>query len=178
MVSLRTRRIVETALMIALAMILSFIVIFRLPFGGSITLCSMLPIIIIANRYGVKWGLLAGFIMGILQSVQGAAEGTFTAAALGAVDGVYDGGFFQGSLLMAVIGIILLDYIVAFTVIGFSGLFRKRFDDKPAVSVLCGTLTAGLIRYFVHVLSGTIFFGIWGEWFFTQEGFFYGGKRL
>ena len=68
--SLRTRRLVETALMIALGMILSMIVIFRLPFGGSITLCSMLPLILIACRYGTKWGLFAGFVTGLLQTIQ------------------------------------------------------------------------------------------------------------
>lgn len=174
----KTRRLVETALMIALGMILSMIIIFRLPFGGSITLCGMLPLILIACRYGTKWGLFAGFITGILQTFQGAAEGTFSAAALGAVDGVYDGGFFQGSLFLAVIGIIVLDYLVAFTVIGFAGVFRDRFAARPAVGVVCGTLFAGVLRYLVHVISGAIFFGIWGEWFFTQEGFFSWGEQI
>lgn len=38
--------------------------------------------------------------------------------------------------------------------------------------------TAGLFRYIAHVISGAIFFGIWGEWFFTQEGFFAWGQTL
>ena len=81
--SFRTKRLTESALMIALSTILSFIVLFRLPFGGSITPCCMLPVILIAYRYGTKWGLCTCFAFSLIQGIQGIAEGTFTAAALG-----------------------------------------------------------------------------------------------
>jgi len=176
----RTHRMVESALMIALAIVLSFSIIFRLPFGGSITLCCMLPIILVSYRYGIKWGLTTAFAFSLVQALQGVAEGTFTAAALGVDEatGVYTGGFFTGSHLMAVAGIVLLDYILAFTVIGLAGLFRGRFSSRPALGVVCGTLFVGVLRYLCHVLSGAIFFGIWGEWFFTQDGFPAWGQQL
>ena len=62
-----TRRLTETAIMIALATGLSYVTIFKLPMGGSITLFSQVPIMIIGYRYGWKWGACTGVIHGILQ---------------------------------------------------------------------------------------------------------------
>ena len=78
----RTKRLVESALMIALSTILSFVIIFRLPFGGSITACCMLPVILVSYRYGTRWGLATAFAFSLIQGIQGIAEGTFSAAAL------------------------------------------------------------------------------------------------
>ncbi len=175
--SFKTKRLVESALMIALSTILSFVIIFRLPFGGSITACCMLPVILVSYRYGIKWGLAASFAFSLIQGIQGIAEGTFSAASLGVENGVFNGGFFSGSPLLASFGIFLLDYIVAFTVLGFAGMFRDKIKNKP-VSLVCGILMVGLFRYIAHVISGAIFFGIWGEWFFTQDGFFAWGQTL
>lgn len=95
--SFKTKRLVESALMIALSTILSFIILFRLPFGGSITACCMLPVILVSYRYGVKWGFATAFAFSLIQGIQGIAEGTFSAAALGVENGVFNGGFFSGS---------------------------------------------------------------------------------
>ena len=97
--------------------------------------------------------------------------------ALGVENGVFNGGFFSGSPLLAAFGIFLLDYIIAFTVLGIGGIFRDKIKNKP-LALVCGILLAGLLRYVAHVISGAIFFGIWGEWFFTQEGFFAWGQTL
>ena len=175
--SFKTKRLVESALMIALSTILSFIILFRLPFGGSITSCCMLPVILVSYRYGVKWGFVTAFAFSLIQGIQGIAEGTFSAAALGVENGVFNGGFFSGSPLLAAFGIFLLDYIIAFTVLGIGGIFRDKIKNKP-LALVCGILLAGLLRYVAHVISGAIFFGIWGEWFFTQEGFFAWGQTL
>ena len=67
-------------------------------------------------------------------------------------------------------------FVIA-TVLGFGGIFRNRIKNKQ-LSLVCGILVAGLFRYIAHVISGAIFFGIWGEWFFTQEGFFAWGQTL
>ena len=158
--SFKTKRLVESALMIALSAILSFIILFRLPFGGSITACCMLPVILVSYRYGVKWGFVTAFAFSLIQGIQGIAEGTFSAAALGVENGVFNGGFFSGSPLLAAFGI-----------------FRDKIKNKP-LALVCGILLAGLLRYVAHVISGAIFFGIWGEWFFTQEGFFAWGQTL
>lgn len=176
--SFKTHRLVVSALMIALSTVLSFIILFRFPFGGSITLCSMLPLILLAYRYGPKWGLASCFAYSLIQTMQGVAEGTFTAASMGVENGVYAGGFFVGSPLLATFFIILLDYVLAFTLIGTVGIFRNRFQAKPAMGIVIGTLFAGALRYICHVVSGAIFFGIWGEWFFTQSTFFSWGQTL
>ena len=64
---LTTRQLVFCAVAIALAFISSYLKIFKLPWGGSVTLCSMLFIVLIANWYGVGTGIMAGFAYGILQ---------------------------------------------------------------------------------------------------------------
>ena len=46
------------ALFVALATVLSFIKVYQLPLGGAITLLSMLPIILIGQFLGVKWGFI------------------------------------------------------------------------------------------------------------------------
>ena len=62
----RLHVLVEGAVMIALATILSYIRIFKLPWGGSITLVSMLPIILYSIKYGIKHGLGTAFIFSLI----------------------------------------------------------------------------------------------------------------
>lgn len=67
----RTRTLVECALMIAVGTVLAQIKIFEMPFGGSVTLVSMLPFILVSFRHGVKWGLATGFVNSLLQMLLG-----------------------------------------------------------------------------------------------------------
>ena len=69
----KTKKLVECGLLFAMSVILSFIHLPSLPYGGSVTLCSMLPIILISYRYGVPWGLFSGFVFSILQMAMGAS---------------------------------------------------------------------------------------------------------
>lgn len=62
----KTRILVECALMIALGTVLANIKIFELANGGSITLFSMVPFILVSFRHGVKWGLFTGFVNSLL----------------------------------------------------------------------------------------------------------------
>ena len=64
-------KLTESAMMIALATVLSFLKLASLPYGGSITIASLLPILIIAIRYGVPWGLFTGLVHGTLQLIWG-----------------------------------------------------------------------------------------------------------
>ena len=64
-----TRALCECAIMLALAVILSFIPFGRLPFGGTITPASMLPICLVSITYGWKWGLGVGFVAPIFRSL-------------------------------------------------------------------------------------------------------------
>ncbi len=158
----KTLRLVETGILLAIATVLSVIQPFQLPFGGGITIFSMLPVVLLSYRHGVKWGLLSGFLYSILQMAVG----------FGNVKGFFVP---EDYALIAGICIVLLDYILAYTVLGFGGAFRRM---KPTPALFLGTLLALLLRYAVHIVSGTVFFGAWAEWFFTQEGFYSIGQTI
>lgn len=132
--------LVLAGVLIALGTALSFVKVFDLPYGGSITLCSMLPVMLFAYRAGTKWGLGAGFTFSVLQLLFG----------LDALKGV------SGT---TVVGSIFLDYLLAFTVLGLAGLFRGRIKHDPAAFTL-GCFVAGMLRYLCSFLSGWI---LWGE---------------
>lgn len=163
---MKTKRMVTSAMLIALATVLSVLQPFQLPFGGGITIASMMPIVIIACIYGTRFGLFAGLIFSLLQMALGAK----TVAAF----------FLPGDSQMVVwqaICVCLLDYIAAYTVLGFGGIFKGRIRNEYA-AVCLGTVLALLLRYLVHIVSGAIFFGAWAEWFFTQEGFYAIGEVI
>ena len=63
----KTRVLVECALMVAIGTVLANIKIFTMPNGGSVTLLSMLPFVLVSFRHGVKWGLFTGLVNGCLQ---------------------------------------------------------------------------------------------------------------
>lgn len=156
--------LVESAFMLTMGVALEFIskmFIPELPFGGQITIVSMLPIVLISYRHGIKWGLFSSFVYSLLQIALGLK--TVTAA--------FQPGYFGDSvLLFNAIIMLLLDYIFAYTVLGFGGIFRNKIENK-AVSLSLGAVVALALRYAMHILSGYILFSGWAEWFFTQEGF-------
>src|SRR5699024_12355847 len=65
-----TMQLVFCAMAMALAFITSYLKLFNMPWGGSVTLCSMLFIVLIANWYGPKTGILVGLAYAILQFIQ------------------------------------------------------------------------------------------------------------
>ncbi len=93
------KQLVFCGVTIALAYITSYIKIFNMPWGGSVTLCSMLFIVLVANWYGVGTGLFVGLAYGILQFIQEP----------------YVLSFFQ----------VCCDYIFAFAALGLAGVFAK-----------------------------------------------------
>lgn len=56
----KVRTLSECAIMLALSIALSFVVIYKMPLGGSVTLFSMLPVMLVSVRHGLKWGLQIG----------------------------------------------------------------------------------------------------------------------
>lgn len=167
----KTRRLTESAMLMALSVVLELVgrtVIPPMPFGGQLTLVSMLPIVLISYRHGVRWGLTAGFAYALVQMVLGAD--TVTAA--------FQPGYFgDGALIGKAAVMCLLDYLLAYTLLGLGGLFRERIKN-PGLGLMCGSLVALTGRYLAHILSGYLLFSGWAAWFFTQDGFPVWGASL
>jgi len=137
--------IAEVAVFSALAYLLDFLAgILSLkiwPQGGSVSI-AMVPIFLIAYRWGIKGGLLTGFLLGLLQVILGFAQ-------------VYT--FLQG----------FIDYFLAFSVVGLAGVFTglvkeaisKNEKGKWMTYVIIGAFLGSALRYICHVISGIVFFG-------------------
>ena len=160
----QTKRLTESAMLLAVAIVLELVskmFIPELPFGGQVTLVSMLPVVLISYRHGVKWGLVAGVGYALLEMALGAKT----------VAAAFQPGYFgDGTMIVNALIMCLLDYLVAFTVLGLGGLFRDRIRSAGA-GLAVGAVVALGARYVAHIASGYILFSGWAEWFFTQEGF-------
>lgn len=160
------RRLTVSAMMIALATVISFICSlipvppFNFPFGGGITIAGMLPVVLVAYLYGTRWGLLTGFVYSLIQMLLG--HSTVSSLFLP----VEEGGMQLGAALL----ICFIDYILAYTLLGLGGLFRSK--DSHAKAMVFGCIVALGARYLCHIVSGAIFYGAWAEWFFTLEGIY------
>ena len=138
----RVRKLVECAVMIALASALSFFPILKMPYGGSVTFASMLPIILIAYRNGIGWGLGSGFAFAFIQQMLGLDNLSYV------------------STWQSVLAVIILDYALAFVVLGLGGIFRGKLKNQSTEMVL-GTVFVCALRYLCHVISGaTVWAGI------------------
>ncbi|KXZ13311.1 energy-coupled thiamine transporter ThiT [Bacillus nakamurai] len=136
-------RLIEIAIMTGAAVILDIVsgMFLRMPQGGSVSI-MMIPIFLISFRWGVKAGLTTGFLTGLVQ------------IAIGNL-------FLQHPVQL------LLDYIAAFAVIGFSGFFasavrKAAFAKKRSaltVYVVIAVFIGSILRYAAHVVSGAVFFG-------------------
>ena len=160
----KTRCLTESAMLLALAVVLEFVskmFIPEMPFGGQVTLVSILPVVLIAYRHGTKWGFVSAFAYALIEMAIGMK--TVSAAFL-------PGYFGDGVMILNALAMCLLDYVLAYTLLGLGGIFRNRIA-KPGVSLMCGSLVALGARYLAHFVSGYILFGTYAEWFFTQEGF-------
>lgn len=127
------------AIFVALATVLSMIKLYKLPLGGSVTLLSMLPIIIAGCMLGKKWGILTAFVYSLVQLSLGIA-----------VDGLFGWGLTP----ICLIGTIMLDYIIPFTLLGTVSLVAK----KGTGYIIGGTAIAVALRFICHFLSGYIIF--------------------
>lgn len=130
------RVLTECAVMLAAATALSFVKI-QAPLGGGITACSMLPLVIICRRHGTFTGLLTAFAHSVLQLIFG----------LGNVQ-------YATSFLMAM-GIAVLDYLAAYTVIGLSSVYSDEIHAK-STKLLAGVMLSLGLRFACHFLSGWI----------------------
>ncbi len=155
----KTKKMVTTGVLIALGTIFSMIKVFALPYGGSITLFGMVPVLILGYKYGVKWGAVSALIYSVLQAILGATASQ-------AFAGMYDPENAAKSVLNILL-MALLDYIIAFTVLGLAGMFKGKIKNDVA-AITAGSTVAVLLRLVAHFFSGWILWGSYAEWFFTD----------
>lgn len=161
----KTYRLTLSAIMIALAtalaVICGLIPGLSLPYGGSFTIASMLPIVIVSYIFGMKWGLFTSLTYALIQMILDILMGK-SSVILALFLPVEEG----GQPLIFAIAIILIDYILAYGILFIGGAFRKM--QSRALGVTLGALIATTGRYFCHILSGYIFYGAYAEWFFSS----------
>ena len=134
----KTFRLVFSALMVAIGTVLSLFSFSGFwVYGGSVTFCSMLPLVIVSYRYGWKWGVFTSLVYGLVQMV------------LGMQNVMY------GPNWYTVLAIALLDYIVAFGVIGFSSVFDGHVKNE-SLGLVLGVALAMLLRLLCHFISGWV----------------------
>lgn len=143
-----TRSLTFAAVCVAMSFALSYIRVLKMPFGGSITFASMLPLMLFAYMFGGRKGVIAGLVYGCLQAIQDPYV-------------VHPAQF-------------VLDYLVAFSALGLTGMFRgfNLFNGKTKVQFALGATAAGILRYIAHFFSGAFAFGSFGAWYTEYwEGF-------
>ncbi len=145
----KTKILAECAILVALSTVLSFVKIWNMPWGGSVTLLSMLPVCYVSVRHGIKWGMGTAFVYSVIQLFFGIV-----------LDGLLAWGLTAGMLAACIV----LDYIAAFSLLGISGLFRKWGFS----GIVAGTALAVASRFVCHLLSGVFVFASAGK---LWEGF-------
>lgn len=140
----KVRILVESALMIALATILELLPFPSWPHGGSISV-SMVPILYLSFRHGIKWGLLSSLVYSIIQMITG-----FYAPPAGTI--------------FAFFLCVMLDYVIAFGVLGLADIFTKPFKKK-ILGYGVGSFVVIFARFVCHFLSGML---IWQS--YATEG--------
>lgn len=144
--SFDTRTITFAAICVALSFALSYVRIFKMPMGGSITLASMLPLMLFAFMFGSRKGILVGLIYGVLQAIQ-------------------DPWIIHPAQFA-------LDYAVAFAAIGLTGCIRDLglFGKNMRAQFALGAVIACALRFLCHYFAGVFAFGMYGSYYAGEYG--------
>lgn len=137
----------QCGIFIALATILSFLPVYKMPMGGSVTLASMLPILFIGVKFGYKWGMGASTVYMFIQLLQALIEGNVFIYCVNA-----------GAVIICV----LFDYVVPFMVLGLSAFAKPKQNEK--LNIIKASITFGVLifaRFCCHFITGVV---IWGQW--------------
>ena len=145
----------ECAILLALSIVLSFVVIWCMPMGGGITLLSMLPVMLAGVKHGPRWGLLTCGVFAAFQLIQGIASGEV---------------FVYCTTWVTVLIVAAFDYVIPYTALGLTGFCSKKAGKSGVIftNVVFSVLIA--LRFVCHFVTG---FTIWGQW--APEGM---GKYL
>ena len=136
-----TKKLTLSAVMVALATVLSFVSVYRLANGGSVTLASMVPIIVISYLYDAKWSVITSLVYALLQMMMG---------------------FYPPPTndIISYFMVVMLDYVIAFGCLGLAGTFFKMFGKNKIAITLSGAIVV-IMRFVCHFLSGIIIWGVW-----------------
>ncbi|MDR1298877.1 MAG: energy-coupled thiamine transporter ThiT [Oscillospiraceae bacterium] len=145
----RTQILVECALMTALSAALSMIPGFSMPYGGTVSWFSTLPVILASLRHGARWGVPAALAYSLTQLLLGMSNVVAVPAKT------------AGAMALCAV----LDYVAAYTAIGFTGAAARAIKTGGAAAVAGGIAVTGAARFLCSVMSGVL---IWGE--YTPEG--------
>ena len=145
-----TKKLTESSLMVAFATVLSMLKLIEMPYGGSVTLASMLPILIVSYRFGVGTGLMSGVVYAVIQQLLGLNNLSYVTG------------------WQSVLAVIFLDYVLAFTVIGLGGIFKNKlkvFEEnhpkRQAAELATGMAFVCILRYICHTVAGaTVWAGL------------------
>ena len=139
-----TRRLTESALLIALATALSLYKLFEAPYGGAVTLGSMIPIMLISIKYRFGWSLIAALAYSLIQMMTG-----FWAPPI------------EEFLYYALM--ILLDYVIAFGVLCLAGPIYNSLKKKipPRIGLIIAVIVCFSLRFLCHFTSGIIIWGVY-----------------
>lgn len=135
----------ESAIMLALAFALSSAKLFEMPLGGSVTVASMLPIMLISFKWGTRAGLATSFLYSITQALQALAEGNVFPYCEG---------------IDTLIVCIVFDYIFPFTILGLAGVFYGKLKNTN-VDFIVGASFVVFLRFCSHFITGVY---IWVQW--------------
>lgn len=155
-----TKKLTTTGVLLALGLILSLIKLFDAPYGGSVTLASMLPVILIAVLYGPKWGVLSGLVFAVL---------TMLLTGIPAPP-VPD--------MLSYFLVIILDYILAFGGLGLAGGIYRKIPGKAALPVSAAVVV--FLRFICHFLSGILIWRVyaWEGCGAAMYSFLYNGSYM
>lgn len=142
---MKTKKLSLAGILIALATVLSFVKLFDMPNGGSVTAGSMVPIILFSMMADMKWGVIQATVYGIIQMMIGWYAPPAQTA-------------------LSFVAVVLLDYIVAFGVLGLAGGISRKLGDKPR-SIMAASFTVLFLRFLCHFATGIL---IWNS--YAPEG--------
>ena len=143
----KTKKLTTSALLVAMSAVLTFISkVIPAPWfqGGAVTLGSMVPIIAIAIMFGTKWGIVSGLVYSVLNIL---------------IMGFYPP---PTQTFLNFAAVVLLDYAVAFGVLGLAGTFYKLLGKKVWAIPISGAIVTTL-RYISHIVSGILIWGVYAE---------------
>ncbi len=127
-----TRMLTNGAIAMALSFVLSFIRLARMGNGGSVTLASMLPLMLFSASYGIGPGMITGVVYGMLQFIQ-SPEVVHWAQ-------------------------MLLDYPIAFAMLGLAGMYKPFASKKKDWMLFVAIVVAAFGRFVCHTLAGMFYY--------------------